>query len=77
MELDNAVKGIIVAFLFLIFGLALGGTIVNTVQNLNTTGWTFNNYEAVVSMIDLFPLMYYGGLCVGFLAVIWASVARS
>jgi len=77
MELSNAVKGIIVAFLYLMFGLALGNPIVAQVQDLNTTSWVFVGYEAVISMIGLFPLIYYGGVIVGFLAIIWASTTQT
>ena len=67
----------IIAFLFLVFGLALGGTVVTTVQAVNTTGWTFTGYEGVIAMIDLFPLIYYAAIILGFLGIVWVSIKMS
>jgi ABC-type transport system involved in cytochrome c biogenesis permease subunit len=68
---------LIIAFLFLVFGLALGGTVVTTVQAVNTTGWTFTGYEGVIAMIDLFPLIYYAAIILGFLGIVWVSIKMS
>jgi len=76
VELSAKVEALLIAFLFLVFGLALGGTVVTTVQNVNTTGWTFTGYEGVEAMIDLFPLIYYGAIILGFMGIIWATVYR-
>jgi hypothetical protein len=55
----------------MIFGLTCGDTIVTTVQDVNTTGWTFTGYQAVISLIDMFPLLYYAGIMVGFIVMIY------
>ena len=73
-ELSARIEALIIAFLFLVFGLALGGTVVTTVQAVNTTGWTFTGYEGVIAMIDLFPLIYYAAIILGFLGIVWVSI---
>lgn len=76
MELSTKLEALIIAFLFLAFGLALGSTVVTTVQGVNHTGWTFTGYEAVTSIIDFFPLIYYAGIILGFLGIVWAATTR-
>lgn len=73
-EISAKLEALIVAFLFLTFGLALGTSIVTTVQAVNTTGWTFTGYEAVESIIDMFPIIYYAGIILGFLGIIFYAV---
>ena len=73
-EISSKLEALIVAFLFLTFGLALGSSVVTTVQNTNTTGWTFTGYEAVESIIDMFPIIYYAGIILGFLGIIFYAV---
>ena len=75
-ELSAKVEALIIAFLFLVFGLALGGSVVTTVQAVNTTLWTFTGYEAVETMIDLFPLIYYASIVLGFLGIVWYSITK-
>lgn len=58
-------------------GLALGEPVVDTVQGVNTTGWTFTGSAAVESIIDFCPLIYYASIILGFMAIIWYSVARA
>jgi len=73
MQITAKLEALIVAFLFLTFGLALGGSVVTTVQAVNTTGWTFTGYQAVESIIDMFPMIYYAGIILGFLALIFVA----
>lgn len=76
MDLSEKIEGLLVGFLFLVLGLALGGTVVTTVQNVNTTGWVFTGHEAVEDIIDLFPLVYYAAIVLGFMGIIWYSVTK-
>ena len=76
-ELSAKVEALIVAFLFLVFGIALGGTVVTTVQGVNTDAWVFTGHEGVESMIDLFPLIYYAAIILGFLGLCWYAITRS
>jgi len=73
MRITAKLEALIVAFLFLTFGLALGDSVVTTVQAVNTTGWTFTGHEAVESVIDMFPIVYYAGIILGFLALIFVA----
>lgn len=77
VELSAKVEALIVAFLFLVFGLGLGDSVVTTVQNVNTTGWTFTGYTAVKSMISLFPIIYYAAIILGFLGIIWYAITKT
>lgn len=60
----SVIKKTITAILALLIGIALGDVVVTTIDAINTTGWTFTGYTAVVAVIDLIPLMYYGGVVV-------------
>lgn len=71
MALSNKVKALLFSIIFLIMGLSMGSTVVDTVQGVNTTGWTFTGYEAVESLIDLFPLLYYASIVLGFMAMVF------
>ena len=75
-ELSKKVEVIVVAFLFLVMGLAFGDTVVSTVQGVNTTGWSYTGHEAVESMINFTPLIYYGSIILGFMGIIWYSLTR-
>jgi len=77
VNLSAKVEALIIAFLFLVFGLALGGTVVTTIQAVNTTAWTFTGYEGVEAMIDLFPLIYYSAIILGFLGIMWYAITHS
>jgi hypothetical protein len=76
VELTAKIEALIVAFLFLIFGLGLGGAVVTTVQSVDTSGWNFTGHEAVESILPIFPIVYYGAIILGFLAIIFV-VARN
>jgi hypothetical protein len=76
MELNKKIEGLIVAFLFLVIGLGLGDSVVTTVQNVNTTGWTYTGHEAVETVVDLFPLIYYAAILLGFMGIIWFSISQ-
>jgi len=76
VQLTAKIEALIVSFLFLIFGLGLGQSVVSTVQNYDTEGWNFSGHEAVESILPIFPIVYYGAIILGFLAIIFL-VARN
>ncbi len=71
VQLTAKIEALIVAFLFLIFGLGLGSAVVSTVQAVCTTDWTFTGAYAVASIIPIFPIVYYGAIILGFIAIIF------
>lgn len=75
--LKTRIMGLIFAVIFVIAGLTLGDTVVSTVQAVNTTGWTFTGHEAVENVIDLFPLLYYTGIMVGFIVAIYVITKQA
>ena len=77
VQLTAKLEALIVAFLFLIFGLGLGGAVVDTVQGVNTTGWTFTGHDAVESILPMFPIVYYAGIILGFLGIIFVAIRYS
>jgi len=77
VQLSAKVEALIIAFLFLVFCLALGGSVVTTVQAVNHTGWVFTGHETVETMIDLFPLIYYASIVLGFLGIVWYSITHT
>ena len=70
-DLKGKLMGLIFAVIFVIAGLTLGDTVVSTVQAVNTTNWTFTGHAAVENVIQLFPLLYYTGIMVGFIVMIY------
>lgn len=70
-SLNKKVVGLIFAILFISIGLYMGDTVVDTVQGINTDDWTFTGYEAVENVIDLFPLIYYASVMIGFIGMLY------
>lgn len=44
--------------------LAMTPTVVDTVQNLNTTGWSFTGYEGAIQLIGLVPFVWIAGILI-------------
>lgn len=61
----NVVKKVVFAILALLIGIELGEVVIDTIDGINTTGWSFTGYEAVTTILDLIPLMYYASVVVG------------
>ncbi len=73
VQLTAKIEALIVAFLFLVFGLGLGGAVVTEVQGICTTDWTFTGKEAVANILPIFPIVYYGAVILGFIGIIFVS----
>ncbi len=71
VQLTAKIEALIVAFLFLIFGLGLGSAVITTVQGVCTTDWTFTGHDAVEQILPIFPIVYYGAIILGFIAIIF------
>lgn len=61
----NIVKKVVFAILALLIGIEMGDVVVDTIDNVNTTAWNFTGDDAVTTIIDLIPLMYYASVVVG------------
>lgn len=61
----NVIKKTVLAILMLLIGISMGDVVVTTVTAVNTTGWAFTGYTAIIQVLNLIPLMYYGGVVVG------------
>ncbi len=73
VQLTAKIEALIVAFLFLVFGLGLGGAVVETVQGVCTSDWTFTGHDAVENIIPIFPIVYYGAIILGFIAIVFVA----
>lgn len=84
MQISAKLEGLIVAFLFLAFGLGLGTTVVTQVQGAIWTAvsgptasrWNFTGYTGVLAIIPLMPLIYYSAVILGFMGIIWIAITR-
>lgn len=57
--------GIVIVTIFL---LALTPTIVNIVQDMNTTGWSFIGYEGAETLLGLIPFVWVASILLGAVA---------
>ena len=69
--IQDFLAGTISAIIIVIAGLALGPVVVDQVQDTNTTDWEFTGHEGVEALIDLFPLIYYAGIFLASMTVLF------
>ena len=74
---QDFLAGVVSAIIIIIAGVSLGPTVVDIVQDTNTTGWTFTGHEGVEALLDLFPLIYYAGILLAAMAVLFGVAYMS
>jgi xanthine/uracil permease len=57
----------VVLIILLIIGVSLVPTVVDTVQGINTTNWSFTGYTAASTLMGLLPFIFIVGLVIYFL----------
>lgn len=72
-QITNRVLMVIFAVIEFTLGLALGETVISTVQGINSTNWTFPAASVLILVIGYAPLFYYLGVIMGFIAMMWAA----
>lgn len=65
-----SVGGFISAVIILIAGLACTPIVVDQVQGMNTTDWSFTGYSGAIALKDLIPFVWIGALVTGVVVLI-------
>ena len=72
MELTEQMKGLIIAVIFILFGLAMVPVVADYVYALNTTALELlTGGAAAATLIDFLPFIYAAGVILGGMAIIW------
>lgn len=58
MELQEKIVGAVSIVIIVVCLLALTPTIVDQVQDMNTTGWTFTGAEGAIALLGLVPFIW-------------------
>lgn len=75
MDVARIAGGTIALVISIVLIVNTINTVVDGVQDVNTTGWTFTGYEGAESLMGLIPFSYIAGALI--LAVVGAlSLAR-
>jgi hypothetical protein len=71
---DRTVMGVISAVIFILIGVALGPTVVDSVADINATTLADVPLSGVIILLgDYLPAFYYLAIVLGGIAMIWAS----
>lgn len=68
----NQILAMISVIIVLITGLAATPTVVDAVQDLNTTGWTFTGADGAISLIGLVPFIWVAMLLISSAVAMYA-----
>lgn len=72
MELSDQLKGLIVAVVFILFGLAMTPVVSDYVYELNTTTLELlTGGSAAATLIDFIPFIYAAGVLLAGMLIIW------
>lgn len=72
-HLTDRILGIIFAVIEFTLGLALGETVISTVQGIDTSNWTFPAASVLILVIGYAPLFYYLGVIMGFIGMMFVA----
>ena len=64
-SISGSIKRAIAVVVITVVLLAMTPVVVDQVQNLNTTGWTFTGYEGAIALIGLVPFLWVAGILAG------------
>lgn len=71
---DRTVMGVISAVIFILIGVALGPTVIDSVADINATTLADVPLSGVIILLaDYLPAFYYLAIVLGGIAMIWAS----
>ena len=72
---NRTVMGVITAVIFILIGVALGPTVIESVADINTTLLADVPLASVIILLaDYLPAFYYLAVVLGGIAMIWAAV---
>lgn len=64
MKMTEKIIGAVGIVVITIVLLAMTPTVVEAVQDLNTTGWTFTGHEGAEQLIGLVPFVWVAGILI-------------
>ena len=64
MSLQNKIIGAVSIVVIVITLLAMTPTVVDQVQNMNTTGWTFTGAEGAIALLGLVPFIWVASILI-------------
>lgn len=65
VEVSGSIKGSVAVVVITVVLLAMTPTVVDQVQGLNTSSWTFTGYEGAIALIGLVPFLWVAGILAG------------
>lgn len=72
VDVNEQMKGLIVAVIFILFGLAMTPVVADYVYDLNTTTLELlTGGTAAATLIDFVPFVYAAGVILGGMLIIW------
>ena len=75
---NHTVMGVITAVIFVLIGVALGPTVIESVAFINTTTLSGVPLSGVIILLgDYLPAFYYLAIILGGIAMVWAATRVS
>ena len=80
MDVSEKIIGAVGIVVLTIVLLAMTPVVVDQVQAMNTTGWTFTGYRGAIALLGLVPFVWVAGVliaaCVGMFVLAKAPVGK-
>lgn len=64
MDLSKKIIGAVAIVIIVVTLLALTPTVVDQVQDMNTTGWTFTGHEGAEALLGLVPFIWVASILI-------------
>ena len=75
---NNTVMGVIAAVIFVLIGVALGPTVIDSVSSINATTLADVPLSSVIILLGGYvPAFYYLAIVLGGIAMVWAATKSS
>ena len=75
---NNTVMGVIAAVIFVLIGVALGPTVIDSVSTINATTLAGIPLSGVIILLGSYvPAFYYLAIVLGGIAMVWAATKKS
>jgi len=65
VQISGSIKGAVAIVVVTVVLLAMTPTVIDQVQSLNTSTWTFTGYEGAIALIGLVPFLWVAGILAG------------
>jgi len=65
VDISDSIKGAVAIVVVTVVLLAMTPTVIDQVQSLNTSSWTFTGYEGAIALIGLVPFLWVAGILAG------------